>query len=261
MMNMETGKRTILLLATLLAALTFSSGVALAATVTCQPGADCLGTRKADTLEGTASKDYMYGRGGSDTLKGFGEFDELYGQGGDDRLFGGPERDFLTGGSGRDTMSGGGGDDWHFFGKGWGRDSLIDDEASANELLFRAPSNSVFVTDDLVIDLRPGPGPEVRNASATNTVEWEGSVIHGVSSGAGDDHITGNSLGNHLGGYTGTDTIFGMAGNDEIVVLDGVPDDTVDCGENLVGDTDIDFALHDPGDEIDPDCETTSTEP
>jgi hypothetical protein len=32
-------------------------------------------------------------------------------------------------------------------------------------------------------------------------------------------------------------------------------------GENLVGDTDIDFVLHDPGDEIDPDCETTSTQP
>ena len=254
-------KRTLLALTAILAALALSSGVALAATIICQPGADCLGTKNADTLEGTAGQDHIYGRVGGDTLKGLGGFDVLYGQGGNDKLFGGSERDFLTGGPGKDSISGGGGDDWHFFGNGWGRDSLTEDGASANELLFRAPSNSVFVTDDLVIDLTPGPGPEVRNASATNTIEWEGSVIHGVSSGAGDDHITGNSLGNHLGGYTGADTVSGMGGNDEIVVLDGVPDDIVDCGENLVGDTDIDFVLHDPGDEIDPDCETTSTQP
>jgi len=183
--------------------------------------------------------DHIYGRAGSDRLKGFSEFDELYGQHGGDRLFGGFEKDSLTAGAGKDTLSGGGGGDWYYFGDGWGKDSITDDAASANRLLFRnAPSSSVFITDDLVIDLDSGPGPEVTNTSGTNIVNWEGNDISDVSSGGGDDQITGNTLGNQLSGYTGADTIFGMGGNDEIDVMDETPDDTVDCGEDLIGGAD-----------------------
>ena len=112
-----------------------------------------------------------------------------------------------------------------------------------------------------MIDLTSGPGPEVTNDSGTGTLNWEGNVIYGVSSGEGDDHITGNSLGNHIFGNDGADTIFGREGNDEIEVMDGSPLDSVDCGENLVGNTDSDFVLHDPGDDIDPNCQATSTAP
>lgn len=52
-----------------------------------------------------------------------------------------------------------------------------------------------------------------------------------------------------------------LKGFGEIDVLDDTPDDRVDCGENLVGDTDNDFVLHDPGDTINPNCEVTSTQP
>ena len=89
-------KRTLQMLTAILEALMLSSGMALAATITCQAGVDCLGTSKADVLKGTAGKDLIYGRRGGDTLRGLGEFDELHGQPGKDRLFGGPEKDFRS---------------------------------------------------------------------------------------------------------------------------------------------------------------------
>jgi hypothetical protein len=101
----------------------------------------------------------------------------------------------------------------------------------------------------------------VTNTSGTNTVNWEGNVSSDVSSGGGDDQITGNTLGNQLSGYTGADTIFGMGGNDEIDVMDETPDDTVDCGEDLIGGADNNFVLHDPGYTINPNREITSTQP
>jgi Ca2+-binding RTX toxin-like protein len=123
------------MLTAILAALMLSSGVALAATITCQAGVDCVGTRKADDLKGTAGKDHIYGRRGGDILRGLGEFDELHGQYGKDRLFGGPEKDFLIGGPGNDALGGGGGDDWYFFGDNWGKDTITDDANSANSIL------------------------------------------------------------------------------------------------------------------------------
>jgi len=161
-------------------------------------------------------------------------------------------------------LAGGEANDWYYFGDGWGKDSVTYDQASANELHFRnGPSSNAFVTEELVITLNAGEGPEVTDTSGTNTINWEGNVIYQVIGAEGDDQITGNALSNLLtGGPAGTDTIFGRAGNGEIDVLDGSPDDTVDCGENFVGDTDSDFVLYHPGDDIDlTNCEDTSTQP
>jgi len=240
--------------------LLLAAGVALAVTKQCQADVDCFGTRRADTLNGSAGADRMYGKGRGDTLNAFGGNDYLYGQGGADKLFGGSDLDHLTGGTGNDTMSGEGDPDRYYFGEGWGKDTIADDQASANELIFRSvPSSNVFITDDLIINLTSGTGPEVTNTSGTNTINWEGNVIIGVSSGTGDDQITGNALGNDLFGHTGADTISGEQGNDFINVQDGAANDTVDCGEPPIVDTDNDHVLHDPGDDIAPNCEVTST--
>ena len=63
-----------------------------------------------------------------------------------------------------------------------------------------------------------------------------------------------------LFGGPGEDTLFGGGGDDKIIAMDGSPDDTVDCGEDLIGGPDHDFALHDPGDTV-INCEDTSTQP
>src|SRR5919202_1887566 len=132
--NTSMGRRLALLLAFIMGALWLSSGIALAATITCQVGVDCLGTKKADTLNGTAAEDYIYGRGGGDILKGFGKPDQLYGQGGGDSLLGGPAADDLTGGSGNDTLSGGTGNDRYSFGGGWGKDTITDDATQDSQV-------------------------------------------------------------------------------------------------------------------------------
>jgi DNA-binding SARP family transcriptional activator len=117
-----------------------------------------------------------------------------------------------------------------------------------------------FVTENLIIDLRTSEEPEVQNVSGTNTIDWEGFAINEVDGGAGDDEITGNELANNLFGGSDEDTLFGRGGDDELHAMDGSPDDTVDCGEDLIGGPDHDFALHDPGDAL-KNCEVTSTQP
>ena len=233
----RTGRRATLLLAAIMGALLLSSGAALAATITCQAGADCIGTKNADTLEGTASYDNMYGRGGGDTLKGFGAFDELYGQSGSDKLFGGPGDDDLIGGSGQDTLSGGGGLDLYYFGPGWGKDYINEGSTPAYGVAFDGGSYfhlgtnvTDSVTDGLTIRFVPGTGPEARTEDGANTVNWESNAISLAVGGAGGDDITGSSSGNLIIGAGGSDTIHGAGGDDEIDADDGSLGDTVHCG-------------------------------
>jgi Ca2+-binding RTX toxin-like protein len=237
-----------------------AASVALAVTKTCQPytgpDTECFGTKKADTLNGTDSTELIYGRGRGDTLSGFGGFDELYRQGGGDKLFGGSGADSLIGGAGTDMLSGDEGIDTYFFGNGWGKDSITDDVTSVNEIRFiSVPYQGALTTDSLIIDLTSGEGPEVRNVSGTNTINWDGSAINDIQSGAGDDHITGNASANLIQGMGGADTIFGEGGDDEIRVYDshGSLDDTVHCGPG--DDTVLYNASGFLSDSIDSDCE------
>ena len=92
----EIGRRAALMLVAIVGALLFSSGMALAATVTCQANVECFGTRKADTIQGTDGPDRMFGSGGGDTMNGFGSGEIMYGQRGRDTL-GGSEVDYLIG--------------------------------------------------------------------------------------------------------------------------------------------------------------------
>jgi len=77
---------------------------------------------------------------------------------------------------------------------------------------------------------------------------------------SGDDQITGNFANNFINATSGeADTISAYVGDDFIRVNDGSGDDVVDCGENLIPDTDNDTVLHDTGDTIDPNCEVQNS--
>jgi len=254
-------RRALLLLSTMALVVLLAAGVALAATITCQADVDCVGTKRADTLEGSDGEDIIYGRRGGDTLNGLGENDELYGQGGSDKVFGGPDGDRLTGGSGNDALNGGAAYDYYYFGNGWGKDSIIDSATSGNDLgnavyLQQAP-NEGYVTQDVSIRLTPGAGPEVTNKRGTNTINWEEvGLVESVDGGAGDDEILGDAFANDIYGRFGVDTVYGGGGNDYIWVDDGSGGDVVDCGEGLFGGADDDHAYYDLGDTISSDCET-----
>jgi|GEM_PF-1822643 len=111
-------------------------------------GVDVLDYRNAasgvtvNLLTGTASN----GDGGTDTLSGFENVvgsayadviigdagdNELIGGYGDDRLEGGAGNDILIGGVGNDVLVGGAGSDVYRFGRGDGRDLIIEADASA----------------------------------------------------------------------------------------------------------------------------------
>lgn len=227
-------KRTVLLLASMTAALVLSSGLALAVTRQCETDIECFGTRRSDTLLGTDGHNGMYGKGAGDTLKGFDGGDGLHGQGGSDKLFGGASGDDLTGGPGNDVLAGGEDRDRYIFeANGWGDDTIFD---AANPLGVATTNTNVLfqctVSADLIVDLNSGKGPEIKNSAGTSTVNWSGNVIYNpwVCS-SGDDRIVGNAGPNWIISKTGADRVKGGAGDDEIWVDDNVGDDIVDCGE------------------------------
>jgi Ca2+-binding RTX toxin-like protein len=252
-------RRTGVLFAATLLALVVFSGVALAATISCEADVLCLGTKQADTLNGSEGNDDMLGKGRGDTLNGFGGGDWLDGQGGPDKLFGGPGNDQLYGGPRNDELNGGEGLDRYNFGDGWGKDT-ISDSGPSESLDFVVFSNGQHlpVSDNLVIKLDPGAGPEVKNASATSTINWEGNLFNDdVYPGSGDDQLTGTASNNEIfaADYGGADTISTGAGNDYIDVSDGVGDDVVDCGETVNNTSDDDMVLADSGDQVATNCE------
>lgn len=117
-----------LMLVVMSIAMMLGSGVALAATLTCNT-TDCLGTPNADTISGNSARnvidalrgdDTVYGNGGNDELygnvdddllRGGAGIDEMYGGSGNDKVTGNSETDYLYGGSGNDKVVGGSGVD------------------------------------------------------------------------------------------------------------------------------------------------------
>jgi Ca2+-binding RTX toxin-like protein len=87
--KLGTGRRLALLIASIAGVLVLTGGTALAATVTCRVGVYCLGTKEADTIEGTANKDAIYARGGGDNITGDASANALFAGTGADTVFGG----------------------------------------------------------------------------------------------------------------------------------------------------------------------------
>ena len=133
--NAQIGRRALLLLLAVVAALLAASGVALAVNKVCPSGTTqanpCLGTNASDKLTGTSRTDYIKGRAGNDVEIGLLGDDFLWGGAGRDVLVGGTEQfqtpnfDTMYGGPDADVnvWAPGDGDD-DFFG-GAGRDAQV----------------------------------------------------------------------------------------------------------------------------------------
>src|SRR5688572_22902854 len=130
-----------------------------------------------DTLSGAASADVLIGNAGSDLLDG---------EGGNDTLQGGSGNDTLQGGAGLDSLEGGTNNDTY----------LIDDEG------------------DLVIE-GLNAGIDVVETSLSSYA-LEANVEQLTYTGAGDFTGVGNELANTITSGAGNDALSGLGGNDTL---------------------------------------------
>lgn len=201
-------------------------------------------THRHETLEASAERPRIRGRGGedrilghrgdnclygsdwNDTIEGRGGLDMLFAGPGDDRVEGGPDHDSIFGGHGDDTLRGHGGYDTFQAGihddvvEGGDGDDWVEARPGKDRLEGGAGKDS----------LRAGVGPDR------------------VFGGPGDDTLVGGGGEDFLGGGPGEDFIQGGRSDDEIDAVDG-EDDTIGCGRGR------DSVQADAQDTVDDDCE------
>ncbi len=151
--------------------------------VTSGSGNDVLtGTAAANRLTAGSGNDSVVGAGGNDTLEGQTGNDTLDGGRGDDLLNGGDGADMIDGGIGNDVMLGGGGIDCAIF----------------------VGSTAVIVNLSVTVAQDTGYGMD-----RLQDVEC-------VTSGTGNDSLTGSVQANALNAGEGNDVLFGERGNDTL---------------------------------------------
>ncbi|UCH48816.1 MAG: VCBS domain-containing protein [Betaproteobacteria bacterium] len=170
-----------------------------------------------NTIEVTASDNYVYvdgsgyeiaGRAGNDTIVGSAFDDILYGDGGDDTLLGNGGDDFLYGGDGNDVLEGGAGSDYLFgetgddtyrFGTGTERDVVEEQGGGLDAVRVAdgfAPASLTIARngDDLTLGLNGGADRMTLDNwfGTTDRVEQivfgEGTVLDEAAIAAAADH-------------------------------------------------------------------------
>ena len=112
-----------------------------------------LGTKKGETLEGTAARDLILAKAGNDRLQGRGGDDTLKGGSGRDVALGGAGKDILYGDGGADTLKGGRGNDILIGGAG---EDLLIGNGGADSFVFARPGDSRTKTPDEIRGFRRG---------------------------------------------------------------------------------------------------------
>lgn len=144
-----------------------------------------------DTVYGDASGNGLLGMGGADYLVGAAGHDTMQGGDGNDTLSGGTENDWLAGEGGNDVLNGGTGNDFIDGGDGIDRVVFSGNPAVVVNLGLTTAQITGYGTDTIV-------------------------NVENITSGNGNDKLTGNALGNLLLAGIGNDVLLGVAGNDTL---------------------------------------------
>lgn len=183
-----------------------------------------LGTKNADTLEGSL---------GDDWITGLGEDDLMTGQEGNDALDGGDGADSLSGGEGDDTLLGGDGDDLLQDDLG---DDLLDGE-NGNDSIIGGEGNDTLYggEDDDSLDggegndsLHGGNGSDTLQGGIGNDEIGGGGNADLIDADDGDDSVSGGDGNDTIYGSSGNDELLGESGDDVLYGDDG--DDSIDGG-------------------------------
>jgi Ca2+-binding RTX toxin-like protein len=210
-----------------------------------------------------------HGGEGDDTIAGGGHGEDLFGDAGNDTIDGGGGDDWIRPGAGNDTVSGGTGD----FDQVTAADLGAETTLTATTLTVASGTDTIAGDIEHVSLFVPSQDSSGNHVDAsgwprTLTVSTEagddivvgGSGRNTLTGGEGNDQVTGGASFDSLGGGPGNDIVMGggssdtlsgglgddflvggageddLAGGpgaDELRTLDGVTDDTIDCGSEL----------------------------
>ena len=184
---------------------------------------DAAAIRALMLASATDGDDVLVGGSGGDVLEGGAGDDGLYGRAGDDVLDGGAGSDELDGGEGKDT---------YMFGRGYGRDALIDEDSDS--VLRLGPG--ISAADVSLAGYNGDRGHVLRLLGSDDELRFEADrlaeirfddgtvwdraqiLAHMLIPSAGDDMLRGSAGADSLLGLDGDDRLFGGDGDD---VIDG----------------------------------------
>lgn len=173
-------------------------------------------------------------------LSGGAGADTITGGSGDDVIDGGDDADIINGGAGSDDISGGAGDDTITLTDFDGADNI--DGGSGTDTLVLDPADDRGFTFDMT-DLDANGDWELSDGQpGAQTV----STVENVTTGDGDDTITGDASDNTFSTGGGDDVISGGLGDDTIYA--GAGDDTIyaGSGDTIYGGDGDDTIIIDP---------------
>ena len=249
--------------------LVFADGTVAEATDKDSPLRTIYGTAKSEYMKSFYSDGIVIKSGlSNDQLVGSEGDDILYGEDGNDRLTGNAGNDILDGGTGNDTLYGGAGDDTYIYKKGYGADTLRDEEGTSTIHIYdynaghvkagRININDMALTfgdsgDKLIIDgffsneearnfklSFSGSSPVMATAPYSPLRTLYGTNGNDYMTAMDDNGVTlmGEKGVDHLNGGNGTDKLYGGEGNDHLHghggndILDGGKgEDTLDGGD------------------------------
>ncbi|MFA7061841.1 MAG: calcium-binding protein, partial [Pedobacter sp.] len=196
------------------------------------------GTEGDDVLIGYDTNDTISGLGGNDWIAGGKGDDTLEGGVGNDMLNGEQGNDILNGGAGNDYLDGGEGNDSYIFGRGYGQDTIIENDATSgnadtirikdalpSEVIFKVIGNDLAMeisgTDDRLV-VRNWLGDDQHHIERivfdTDGASWDKNIIqsHLLAPSDSDDWLIGTSGNDALDGCGGNDHLYGLGGDDQL---------------------------------------------
>ncbi len=199
-----------------------AGSLTVATTVAGGPGDDSVGTGSGNDSVTLGDGDDSTGTLlGDDTIDGgAGNDNILSGGAGNDTITGGDGADFISDGDGNDTVAAGAGDD--DVTAGLGTDSYSGGADTDSIGYSRSdPTTGVPIPVNVSLDGVANDGAAGENDNAQADFE-------DLSSGGGDDTLTGNDSENEINGGSGNDTINGLGNDDNLSGSAG--NDTVNGG-------------------------------
>ena len=176
------------------------------------------GTAADETIDAGLGTDVITAGGGNDTVDSGLDSDTIFGGAGDDLLY---DLNSFTSGFqgllGKDHVFGGTGNDTVWF-NSVDTGDVADGGAGIDTLVVRFDFLGATTTLPVHYALGPSSGFTVDGIAALSTTSFERVSI---TTGNGDDILTGGALDDTLAGGGGSDTLSGMDGNDLINVGTG----------------------------------------